>query len=456
MFEHEARVIAALRHPNIARVFEAGVAEDGSHYLAMEYVDGVTLRELLDTAHHAGRTLPLDFALTVVAAAASGLHHAHERSGPDGPLGIVHRDVSPSNIMIGRDGAVKVIDFGIAWSRVRTAHTAAGHIKGKPGYMAPEQLRGEPVDRRTDVFALGIVAYEATTQARAFRASTAMETARRIVHGELVAPATVRPGYPPALAEVVRIALATRSDERFATADALRRAVMRVAGELGLGLGPPALARVVGAMFPDARAAAPVRVVPAAAVRPVAARPRTPIAVAGAAIAAATDAEIDAALEGVIDPASSARLAVRRGRALARGTGDHGEEEDARTSRFVSIEPDEPGRGDPAGAGDHDDLDDGEPSPQVTLRMLPAWCPVPPIVPAAVPRPGAPVTTAPHGAGPVAAAAAPAPARTSRRPTPTPSPSGPSPRVRAPFPLGVAIAAYALGVLTLLALYRLG
>src|SRR5688572_3986250 len=176
MFLDEARIVATLHHQYIAQVFEVGV-EDGTYFLAMEFVHGETVRRILETMRERGRKLPLDFCLTVIWAAAAGLHYAHERRAPDGsPLGIVHRDVTPSNVIATYDGSIKLIDFGIAKARRRSApETAAGFIKGKVGYMAPEQIRGLPIDRRTDVFALGVLAYELTTQTRAFDGASQFE-----------------------------------------------------------------------------------------------------------------------------------------------------------------------------------------------------------------------------------------------------------------------------------------
>src|SRR6185503_1015616 len=154
-FLDEARLVATLHHQHVAQVYEIGVADDGTHFLAMEYLHGETLRAVLGRARDRGMRIPLEFTLTVVCASAAGLHHAHERRGTSGaPLGIVHRDVSPSNVIVGYDGAVKLIDFGIAKADERSTKTQTGFIKGKAGYMAPEQALGYAVDRRSDVFAL--------------------------------------------------------------------------------------------------------------------------------------------------------------------------------------------------------------------------------------------------------------------------------------------------------------
>src|SRR5258708_4913134 len=160
LFLDEARLLAMLDHENLAAVYEVD-AMAGVHYLAMEYVHGADLRELLAAALRAHRSIPFDVAVAIVRAAASGLDHAHRRTAPDGrPLRLVHRDVSLSNIMIGHDGAVKVIDFGIAQAATSSVHTQPGVVRGKASYMSPEQCLGDALDCRTDVFALGIVLYE--------------------------------------------------------------------------------------------------------------------------------------------------------------------------------------------------------------------------------------------------------------------------------------------------------
>src|SRR5258708_7734015 len=225
MFLDEARLAAALNHQNVAQVFEVG-EDSGIHYLAMEYVHGQDLRALLAKAGSLGTRVPLELSLTVVAGAASGLHHAHERRGPDGqPLGIVHRDVSPSNIMIGYEGSVKLLDFGIAKATSRSVETQSGIIKGKFAYMAPEQCRGRGVDRRSDVFSLGIILYEISTQHRCFRADSDFDTMHRIVTGDVVRPSRLIQGYPPALEAIVMKALAVDASQRYQSAGQLLEAI---------------------------------------------------------------------------------------------------------------------------------------------------------------------------------------------------------------------------------------
>lgn len=251
MFLDEARLAASLNHQNVAQVFEVG--EDGGiHYLAMEYVHGQDLRALLAKAGSHGTRLPLELALTIVTGAAAGLHHAHERRGADGlSLGIVHRDVSPSNIMIGYDGSVKLVDFGIAKARQRSIETQSGIIKGKFAYMAPEQCRGRAVDRRTDVFSLGIILYEVTTQHRAFRAESDFDTMHRIVTGDIVRPTRLVRGYPPALEAIVMKALSVDAAQRYQSAGALLDAIESFASAARMSLSTMSLGRFVRELFGD-------------------------------------------------------------------------------------------------------------------------------------------------------------------------------------------------------------
>jgi eukaryotic-like serine/threonine-protein kinase len=250
MFLDEARLIAMLHHHHIAQVYDFGIAEDGRYFLAMEYLHGETVRAVLDRAQLLGYRLPLDFALTVVTAAAAGLHHAHEARGLSGrPLGIVHRDVTPANLIAGYDGAVKLIDFGIAKAAARSTTTRTGVVKGKPSYMSPEQARGAPVDRRSDVFTLGIVLYELTTQTHAFGAPDDHEASTRILSGELVPPSHRVPGYLPELDEVVLTALGHEADDRYPDAGAMRRALEALARRRRIELGETAVSRVLGELF---------------------------------------------------------------------------------------------------------------------------------------------------------------------------------------------------------------
>ena len=249
MFLDEARLAASLNHQNVAQVFEVG-QDTGIHFLAMEYVHGQDLRALLAKAGSTGTRVPLELALTVVAGAAAGLDHAHERRSSDGtPMGIVHRDVSPSNIMIGYDGSVKLLDFGIAKATMRSVQTQSGIIKGKFAYMSPEQCRGRDVDRRSDVFSLGIILYEVTTQHRCFRADSDFDTMHRIVTGDIVRPSRLVQGYPPALEVIVMKALAVDVNQRYASAGQLLEALEAFSVGSRMSLSTMALGRFMRDMF---------------------------------------------------------------------------------------------------------------------------------------------------------------------------------------------------------------
>ncbi len=166
MFLEEARLAARLNHPNVVHTVEAG-SEADRHYIAMEYVDGQSLHRVVSRAKRAGRGAPFEWQAAVLASALEGLAYAHSALDYDGkPLGIVHRDVSPHNIVVGYDGQVKVLDFGIAKATASSAETQSGLLKGKVAYMAPEQAAGAPADPRADVFAFGVMLWEAATGRR--------------------------------------------------------------------------------------------------------------------------------------------------------------------------------------------------------------------------------------------------------------------------------------------------
>jgi eukaryotic-like serine/threonine-protein kinase len=216
LLEREARLAAQLTHPAIVQVLEAGV-EQGYPYIVMEYVDGRDMARLLAACAARGIRLPLDFALYVAHVLAQALDHAHHATGADGaPLGVVHCDVSPSNVFVSRQGEVKLGDFGVARAASDGRARAAF---GKVRYCAPEQLKGEPVGPRTDVFGLGAVLFELLTGGPAFPGADTGEVARRIVAGLRRAPSIDRPEIPPAVDEVVLRALDPR--DRHPSAGAL-------------------------------------------------------------------------------------------------------------------------------------------------------------------------------------------------------------------------------------------
>jgi tRNA A-37 threonylcarbamoyl transferase component Bud32 len=253
MFLDEARLSATLTHPHVTEVYDVGT--DGeAPFFAMEYVLGANLRQLMQArAKEQAGPLPLEHAIGIVAAAAAGLHYAHEKRGPGGePLHIVHRDVSPSNVLVSYDGAVKVSDFGIAkWAHQRT-QTQEGALKGKFGYMSPEQCRGKPLDARSDVFALGTILYELTTGEPPFSAASDFEILNKIVGGPPEPPRwTGERVYPAALSAIVMRALALESGERTPTAQALQVDLETFARQERLEVSTVALGTFMQTLFAD-------------------------------------------------------------------------------------------------------------------------------------------------------------------------------------------------------------
>lgn len=181
MFLDEARIAGLLRHPNVVSVVDVGEDDEGP-FLVMEYVEGVTVGTLIEKSVAAGELVPLGVALRIGLHAARGLHAAHDLAGPDGaPLSLVHRDVSPYNVLVGFDGVTRVTDFGIAKALGRLSGTSTGILKGKLGYMSPEQLQFRGQDRRSDLFSLGVVLFELLTSSRLYPGTLAEESARRIL-----------------------------------------------------------------------------------------------------------------------------------------------------------------------------------------------------------------------------------------------------------------------------------
>jgi serine/threonine-protein kinase len=226
MFLDEASLASQIRHPNVVEISDLG-EQDGVLYLAMEWIDGVPLNLLMKTAKPVGG-VPLPIAVRIVMNACAGLHAAHELRDTKGQLiGLVHRDVSPQNILVTYDGVSKVVDFGVAKATAMGGGaTVAGQLKGKVSYMAPEQVRGEAIDRRVDVFAMGIVLYALTTGKHPFRRETEAATMYTIASDEaVIAPRKFLPSYPPSLEAVVLKALAKNANDRYASASEMQRAL---------------------------------------------------------------------------------------------------------------------------------------------------------------------------------------------------------------------------------------
>ncbi|HEY4180845.1 MAG TPA: protein kinase [Kofleriaceae bacterium] len=249
MFLDEAKLAAQLQHPNIAQVYDIGKLGD-SYFFTMEYVHGETVRGLMHQVTENRQRVPVSVVLSVIAGAAAGLHHAHERLGVDGqPLGIVHRDVSPSNLMISYEGGVKVVDFGVAKAATSAVETQSGTVKGKISYLSPEQCRVRQVDRRSDLFSLGIVLWEMLVGDRLYRRASDFETMTAIVKTPITPPSQLRSDIAPEIDELVARLLAKRPDDRFRTADDVVEAIERIAAKLGMQLSTKALGRYMRDVF---------------------------------------------------------------------------------------------------------------------------------------------------------------------------------------------------------------
>ncbi len=249
MFLNEARLAATLSHPNIIQVFDAGKTED-SYYFAMEYLHGADLGQILRAAAAKKAAIPLEHVLTIIMAAAAGLHHAHIAQGADGtPRQIIHRDVSPSNVMVTDEGGIKILDFGIAKALAATNVTREGTRKGKVSYMSPEQCLGVPLDARSDIFALGILLYEASMMRRLFRGDNEFATMNMITSGQVPLPTNVRADYPVELERIVLKALTIDRNSRYATALEMHDDLERFAAEQGLRSSAPAAGRYVRELF---------------------------------------------------------------------------------------------------------------------------------------------------------------------------------------------------------------
>jgi serine/threonine protein kinase len=249
MFLDEARLAAQLQHPNIAQVYDIGKLGD-SYFFTMEYVHGETVRALLHRAVELRRKLPISCVLTIVAGAAAGLHHAHVRVGIDGrALGIVHRDVSPSNLMASYEGGVKLVDFGVAKASDRAHETKSGTVKGKISYLSPEQCRGKRVDRRSDLFSLGICFWEMLTAERLYRRASDFENMNAIVSEPPPPPSSRRVDIPPEIDELVLRLLAKDPEARCQTADEVVETLEALAAGIGSVLSASALGRLVRELF---------------------------------------------------------------------------------------------------------------------------------------------------------------------------------------------------------------
>ncbi len=239
MFHEEVRLFSRIRHPNVVAALDV-VEDAGELLLVMEYVHGVSLAQLARRAREAERPLPLAIAVTILCQVLRGLHAAHSaRSAAGEPLGIVHRDVSPQNVLVGCDGLARILDFGVAKARDSQLRTRAGHVKGKLGYVPPEQIRGGAVDRRSDVYGAAVVLWELLANARLFGTGSAADTIQNVLAGKVPSLSVVAPrGVPAGLEAVVRRGLEVEPSQRFQSARDMAHALeqeMALVGEDELG-----------------------------------------------------------------------------------------------------------------------------------------------------------------------------------------------------------------------------
>ena len=238
MFLDEARIVARIRHRNVVQVQELG--EDGDQlFFAMEFLEGETLAELIRHCARSSNIPPYREVAYMMAEVATGLSAVHTLVDSEGRAeNVVHRDIKLSNVFVTYDGQVKVIDFGIAKAEHRLQHTESGAVRGTSAYMSPEQLMGHPIDHRSDIWSLGVVLFEASTLRRLFRRKTEHQTHEAILRGEVAAPASFQPDYPPGLSQICLRCLQRDPAERYQDAETLRLDLLAVTEELP-GHGPP-------------------------------------------------------------------------------------------------------------------------------------------------------------------------------------------------------------------------
>jgi serine/threonine protein kinase len=252
MFLDEARLAARLNHPNIVQTNEVGEV-GGQYFIAMEYLDGQPLHRII---HRGGKNgaLTRQMGLKILADTLGGLHAAHELADYDGsPLRVVHRDASPHNVFVTYEGQTKLVDFGIAKAATRSADTRTGVLKGKIGYMAPEQARCEPVDRRADVFSLGVILWEMLSGTRMWKGMSDVEILDNLMHGRVPDITSVRPDLPPDLVFIVRRTLAPFPNDRYSTAAEARHDIMAHLAREGARLGDEEIGQLVASLFQDKR-----------------------------------------------------------------------------------------------------------------------------------------------------------------------------------------------------------
>jgi len=254
MFLDEARLSLSLQHANIVQVFDIGHSED-TYFIVMEYVDGIDLKALLDWRRRINKRIPVAHSLYVIMEICKGLSYAHElvNQENEAPLGIVHRDVSPPNVLMSKQGEVKVVDFGLAKATSQVEVTDPGVVKGKMSYLSPEAARGEEVDSRADIFAVGILLYEMLTGKRLFYGETDYQTVELVRNAKIPPLRPQNPQVEPELEDVVRKALSKRKEDRFQSATDLQDALAQYSYSRGLKVISRDIAELVRQCLEDKR-----------------------------------------------------------------------------------------------------------------------------------------------------------------------------------------------------------
>ena len=276
MFLSEARLAAQLNHANVVQIFDFG-EEDGSYFIAMEHIDGPSLYTLIKQASAQGTPIPFTLCAKILSFACEGLAYAHELtdSSTGTPLGLIHRDISPDNILLSRNGGVKVVDFGIAKVASQGNRTQTGVVKGKVAYMSPEQLLGKPLDLRADVFALGVVLYKLVTGEHPFEGESDVTLIQSILQEPMVEVRKHRQDVPKELERIVKKALAKERAQRYQNCRELQADLERFLLKCGETVGPAQIAGWVRKLTPPAPAMVPPPPPQASMVSPPAASTRT-------------------------------------------------------------------------------------------------------------------------------------------------------------------------------------
>ncbi len=251
MFINEAKLAAQLTHPNIVHIYDFGKTEE-AYYIAMEYLAGKNLKEILKRCREKKITLPVKQAALIIRCACKALDYAHRKRDLNNKLlNLVHRDVSPQNILISYEGEVKIVDFGIAKAALHSQETRVGMLKGKLAYMSPEQAMGKKLDHRSDIFSLGIVLYELLTGTRLFRGNSEFSLLEKVKEAKIEPPRKLNKEISPGLEQILLKALAVKPKDRFQTAGHMRQALDKVLKIGEESDASPTLIAFMGRLFSD-------------------------------------------------------------------------------------------------------------------------------------------------------------------------------------------------------------